>query len=99
MWPRGEIPTDFLEPVSSNAPVLIFSGNMDPVTPPKYGVQVAKNLRNSRHIIIAEAGHGDDGLKHPGCVSRSAIESLGKGDAINLDESCVEGMGRTAFVT
>src|SRR5437773_11800510 len=25
MWPRGEIPTDFLEPVSSNAPVLIFS--------------------------------------------------------------------------
>ena len=35
MWPRGEIPPDFLEPVSSNAPVLIFSGNMDPVTPPK----------------------------------------------------------------
>ena len=34
MWPRGEIPADFLEPVHSNAPVLIFSGNMDPVTPP-----------------------------------------------------------------
>jgi hypothetical protein len=35
MWPRGEIPADFLEPVHSNAPVLIFSGNMDPVTPPR----------------------------------------------------------------
>ncbi len=99
MWPRGEIPTDFLEPVSSNAPVLIFSGNMDPVTPPKYGEEVAKHLRNSRHIIIAEAGHGDDGLKDPGCVDRIAIEFLGKGDAKNLDASCVEGMAPPPFVT
>src|SRR5438874_1920312 len=99
MWPRGEIPTDFLEPVSSNAPVLIFSGNMDPVTPPKYGEEVVKHLRNSRHIIIAEAGHGDDGLKDPGCVDRIAIEFLGKGDARNLDASCVEGMAPPPFVT
>jgi pimeloyl-ACP methyl ester carboxylesterase len=90
MWPRGKIPTDFLEPVSSNAPVLIFSGNMDPVTPPKYGEEVAKHLRNSRHIIIAEAGHGVDGLNDPGCVDRIAIEFLDKGDAKNLDVSCVE---------
>jgi len=98
MWPRGEIPTDFLEPVSSNAPVLIFSGNMDPVTPPKYGEEVAKHLRNSRHIVIAEAGHGVDGLKDPGCVDRIAIEFLDKGDAKNLDASCVEGMAPPPFV-
>src|SRR5260370_122959 len=35
MWPQGEIPPDFREPVSSNVPVLLFSGNMDPVTPEK----------------------------------------------------------------
>jgi pimeloyl-ACP methyl ester carboxylesterase len=99
MWPRGEIPTDFLEPVSSNAPVLIFSGNMDPVTPPKYGEEVAKHLRNSTHIIIAQAGHGVDGLKDPGCVDRIAIEFLDKGDAKNLDVSCVERMAPPPFVT
>jgi pimeloyl-ACP methyl ester carboxylesterase len=99
MWPRGKIPTDFLEPVSSNAPVLIFSGNMDPVTPPKYGEEVAKHLRNSRHIIIAEAGHGVDGLKDPGCVDRIAIEFLDKGDAKNLDVSCIERMAPPPFVT
>jgi pimeloyl-ACP methyl ester carboxylesterase len=99
MWPRGKIPTDFLEPVSSNAPVLIFSGNMDPVTPPKYGEEVAKHLRNSRHIIIAEAGHGVDGLKDPGCVDRIAIEFLDKGDQKNLDVSCVEQMAPPPFVT
>src|SRR6266487_4446164 len=99
MWPRGKIPTDFLKPVSSNAPVLIFSGNMDPVTPPKYGEEVAKLLRNSTHIIIAQAGHGVDGLKDPGCIDRIAIEFLDKGDAKNLDVSCVERMAPPPFVT
>jgi len=96
-WPRGEIPTNFLEPVSSNAPVLIFSGNMDPVTPPKYGEEVARHLPNSRHVVIPEAGHGVDGLTDPGCIDRIAIEFLG--DAKNLDVSCVERMARAPFVT
>jgi pimeloyl-ACP methyl ester carboxylesterase len=99
MWPRGEIPTDFLEPVSSNVPVLIFSGNMDPVTPPRYGEEVARHLPNSRHVIIPEAGHGVDGLTDPGCMDRIAIEFLDKSDANNLDVSCVERMAPPPFVT
>jgi pimeloyl-ACP methyl ester carboxylesterase len=99
MWPRGEIPPDFLEPVHSNAPVLIFSGNMDPVTPPKYGEQVARHLPNSRHVVIPEAGHGVDGLTDPGCFDRIAIEFLDKGDAKNLDVSCVERMAPPPFAT
>jgi pimeloyl-ACP methyl ester carboxylesterase len=99
MWPRGEIPADFLEPVSSNAPVLIFSGNLDPVTPPSYGEEVAKHLPNSRHVIIPEAGHGVDGLKDPGCIDRITIEFLDKGDAKNLDVSCVEKMKPPPFAT
>jgi pimeloyl-ACP methyl ester carboxylesterase len=99
MWPRGEIPTDFLEPVSSNAPVLIFSGNMDPVTPPKYGEEVARDLPNSRHVVIPQAGHGVDGLTDGGCIDRIATEFLDKGDAKNLDVSCVERMAPPPFVT
>ena len=99
MWPRGEIPPDFLEPVRSNAPVLIFSGNMDPVTPPKYGEEIGKYLPNSRHVIIPEAGHGPFGLTDPGCIDRIAIEFLDKGDAKNLDVSCVEKMKPPPFAT
>jgi pimeloyl-ACP methyl ester carboxylesterase len=99
MWPRGEIPTDFLEPVRSNAPVLIFSGNMDPVTPPKYGEEVAMHFPNSRHVIIREAGHGVDGMTDSGCIDRIAIEFLDKGDAKDLDTSCVEKMAPPPFVT
>jgi pimeloyl-ACP methyl ester carboxylesterase len=99
MWPRGEIPPDFLEPVSSNAPVLIFSGNMDPVTPPKYGEEVARHLPNSRHVVIPEGGHGVDGLTDAGCIDRIAIEFLDKGDAKNVEVSCVERMKPPPFVT
>jgi pimeloyl-ACP methyl ester carboxylesterase len=98
MWPRGEIPTDFREPVRSNAPVLIFSGNMDPVTPPKYGEEVARHLPNSRHVIIPQAAHGVDGLTDPDCIDRIAIEFLDK-DAKNLDVSCVEHMAPPPFAT
>jgi pimeloyl-ACP methyl ester carboxylesterase len=99
MWPRGEIPTDFLEPVRSNAPVLIFSGNMDPVTPPKYGEEVAKHLPNSRHIIIPEAGHGVDGMTDPGCIDRIIIEFMDKGNARDLDTSCIERMAAPPFTS
>ena len=99
MWPRGEIPADFLEPVRSNAPVLIVSGNLDPVTPPKYGEQVARYLPNSRHVIIPEAGHGPFGLSNPDCIDRIAIEFLDKGDATNLDVNCVGRMERPPFAT
>jgi pimeloyl-ACP methyl ester carboxylesterase len=97
MWPRAEIPSDFLAPVSSNVPVLIFSGNMDPVTPPQRGDEVASYLPNSRHIIIPQAGHGVDGLTDPGCVDRIMINFLEKGDAKDLDLSCVDRMAPPPF--
>jgi pimeloyl-ACP methyl ester carboxylesterase len=99
MWPRADIPPDFLEPVRSNAPVLIFSGNLDPVTPPKYGEEVAKYLPNSRHIIIPEAAHEISGLADPGCIDQIALKFLDKGDAKNIDASCVERMARPPFAT
>ncbi|HEU4771308.1 MAG TPA: alpha/beta hydrolase [Candidatus Udaeobacter sp.] len=99
MWPRGEIPADFLEPVRSTAPVLIFSGNMDPVTPPKYAEEVAGFLPNSWHVIIPEAGHGPFGLSDPGCVDRIAINFMDQGDSKNIDASCVEKMARPPFAT
>ena len=99
MWPRGEIPDDFLEPVRSTAPVLIFSGNLDPVTPPKYGEEVARFLPNSWHVVVPEAGHGPFGLNDPGCVDRIAIDFMDQGGSKNIDASCVEKMARPPFAT
>jgi pimeloyl-ACP methyl ester carboxylesterase len=97
LWPQGKIQDDFFAPVSSNIPTLIFSGNMDPVTPPQRGEEVAKYLPNSRHVVIPQAGHGVDGLTDQGCVDRIIIEFMEKGDAKNLDVGCVERMAPPPF--
>jgi pimeloyl-ACP methyl ester carboxylesterase len=99
MWPRGKIPANFLDPVSSDAPVLIFSGNLDPVTPPQRGEEISRSLPNSRGVVISHAGHGVEGLNDPGCMDRIALEFMDKGDAKNLDTSCVERMTAPPFAT
>ena len=99
MWPQGTIPDGYHQPVTSNAPVLIFSGYMDPVTPPERGEEVASHLPNSRHVIIRKGGHGTDGLTKVECVDKLMLEFLSKGNARDLDISCVEQVGSPPFVT
>ncbi len=99
LWQRGNIPADYREPVSSNLPVLIFSGNLDPITPPQRGEEVAKYLPNSRHVVIPEAGHGVDGLSDAGCIDRIIIDFMDKGSVKGLDTSCVDRMAPPPFVT
>jgi pimeloyl-ACP methyl ester carboxylesterase len=57
VWPRGRVPANFALPVESATPTLLFSGAMDPVTPPANGALVAKSLPNSRHIVAKGYGH------------------------------------------
>jgi len=99
LWPQGMIPDDYHDPVRSDAPVLIFSGNLDPVTPPQRGEEVAKYLPNSRHVIIPHAGHGVDGLTDQNCLDRTIVDFMDKGSAKDLDPSCVDQMMPPPFVT
>ena len=99
LWPRGNIPAGYRDPVSSDIPVLIFSGNKDPITPPQRGDEVAKYLPNSRHIIVPAAGHGLDGLSDQACVDRVIIDFMDKGNARDLDTTCVEQMAPPPFAT
>ena len=99
VWPRGVIPADYREPVRSDVPALILSGNLDPVTPPERGGEVARYLPNSRLVIVPHMGHMPDGLTDLECIDRMALQFIDKGDAKNLDVSCVEKMKPTPFAT
>ncbi len=57
VWPRGGAPADAFAPVTSDVPVLILSGGLDPVTPPANGDTVAKTLANHRHVVAPGYGH------------------------------------------
>ena len=87
VWPRGRMPADFHEPVTSDAPVLLLSGEFDPVTPPRYGEQVLRHLRNGRHLVARGQGHNVMGA---GCLPRLIGDFIGSADAPALDAACLE---------
>jgi pimeloyl-ACP methyl ester carboxylesterase len=99
LWPQGQIPAGYHDPVKSDAPTLIISGRLDPVTPPQRGDEVASQLPNARHIVVAQAAHGLEALTNVECLDKVMLEFLGKGNAKELDTACVESVKAPAFVT
>ena len=87
LWPRGEVPADFKQPVTSDVPVLLLSGELDPVTPPQYGDQAAATLSHSRHLIAPGQGHN---VLPRGCVPRIATHFIETADVTDLDTACVQ---------
>ncbi len=86
VWPRGTMPPDFAHPVTSDAPALLFSGGMDPVTPPAYGAEVAKTLANSRHVVAPGYGHIVSGYA---CGPRLIATFVDEARTDKLSETCV----------
>ncbi|MGS4768169.1 alpha/beta hydrolase, partial [Acinetobacter baumannii] len=74
LWQRGEIPKNYAEPTSSDAPAFILTGQWDPVTPPLYGETTAKFLPNSLHIVVPSGGHGFGGLEGLECIRNLTVE-------------------------
>jgi pimeloyl-ACP methyl ester carboxylesterase len=97
LWRQGEIPKDYHEIVRSIVPVLILTGQWDPVTPPAYGERLAKNLPNSRHLIIPSGGHGFGGLENIDCLTNLTAKFFAAGGAKTLDTSCVKTIRRGEF--
>jgi pimeloyl-ACP methyl ester carboxylesterase len=93
-WPRGKVDASFYEPVTSAIPTLVLSGEVDPVTPPMWGEQVASTLSNSAHIVIPGTGHTAGGT---GCGQRLMREFIEEGSTANLDTTCVGKVRRPAF--
>ena len=93
-WPRGKVDESFYEPVQSAIPTLVLSGEVDPVTPPSWGEQVAATLSNSKHVIIGGTGHTAGGT---GCGQRLMREFIEEGSPAALDTSCVDRVRRPAF--
>ncbi len=86
-WPRRPIPADFHEPMSGDTPTLILSGEFDPVTPPRYGDQVARNLPRGRHLVVPGQGHSVMGR---GCGPKLLSEFIKTADAKALDADCLQ---------
>ena len=93
-WPRGTIDPSYYEPVVSDVPALVLSGEVDPVTPPTWGEAVARHLRNARHITVPSTGHG---VVATGCGQQLVRQFIERGSAADLDASCITTIHRPPF--
>ncbi|MDX1674970.1 MAG: alpha/beta hydrolase [Longimicrobiales bacterium] len=93
VWPEADLPADFFDPVRSDAPTLLISGERDPVTPPAGAERVAAGLTQHMHVIIPNGGHGSISP----CVVRMVTTLIEDGTLENVDPSCVSEAPPTEF--
>ncbi len=88
VWPAGVLDDHFKTPVSSDAPVLLLSGEADPITPPQYAELAAVDLSNARLLTGRKQGHGQ---APRGCMPDVIAEFV---ETANLDELEVDCLDR-----
>jgi pimeloyl-ACP methyl ester carboxylesterase len=98
-WPHKPVDRSFQEPTRSAVPVLLFSGERDPVTPPSNGALAAKTLSNSLHLVVKSGGHGYAGLIGADCVNKLMNDFVEHPNPRTLDTSCMTGIHRAPFPT
>jgi pimeloyl-ACP methyl ester carboxylesterase len=84
-WPVRPVPAAWRAPFRSEAPVLLLSGEADPVTPPRWAELLAPELPNSRHVVLKGQGHG---VFTRGCVPHLVADFLDAGSPAGLDLAC-----------
>lgn len=87
VWPVGLIDDQFKMPLASDVPVLLLSGEADPVTPPRYAELAAIDLGNARLLIGHKQGHGQ---APRGCMPDVIADFVETADPQTLETDCLE---------
>jgi pimeloyl-ACP methyl ester carboxylesterase len=93
-WETYEVPASYHDPLRSDVPTLLLSGERDPITPPAYGEEVAQYLSRSLHVVQPNAGHGAGGP----CVAQLRLQLITTGSVEGLDPSCIRPTSNPDFV-
>jgi pimeloyl-ACP methyl ester carboxylesterase len=96
-WPIRDLGEDLRSPVVSGVPALLISGERDPSTPAAGAARVARTLKRSRHLIIADGAHSLDGMQGADCIPRLIAAFIEAGTAEGLDTSCIAHLRRPEF--
>jgi pimeloyl-ACP methyl ester carboxylesterase len=94
-WPRGAVPQAFYRMPQSPVPALVFSGGLDPATPPRHGERAAKALgAKAQHVVVPNAGHGILGIGCTRDVVFRFIDAATDAQAQQVDAACVRSIPR-----
>jgi pimeloyl-ACP methyl ester carboxylesterase len=90
IWNVRRAPGSFVQPVRSDAPVLMISGAEDPATPPWYGTEALRYLPNGRQILIPHATHETE----LPCIDALIVTFVRTRNAKHLDASACAATSR-----
>jgi pimeloyl-ACP methyl ester carboxylesterase len=94
IWPKRTLDAAYYNPVVSDVPTLVLSGEADPVTPPGWGEAVVKHLSRARHLTFPATGHGV--ISTP-CGNRLVSEFIESASVENLKTDCIASVERPPF--
>ncbi len=86
-------PVPFKAPTRIEAPALLLSGALDPVTPPHRAASAARYMPRAQHVVVENAGHGVTQL---GCAPRLLRAFLDKPQD-KLDAACLKEIPAPTF--
>lgn len=87
IWPAGVLDEQFKTPLASDLPVLLLSGEADPITPPHYAELAAIDLDNARLLTGRRQGHGQ---APRGCMPDLIAEFVETANSHDLDAGCYD---------
>jgi len=86
VWPAGVLDPEFKAPLATDIPVLLLSGDADPVTPPHFAELAAVALGNARHLIGRNQGHGQAATA---CMPEVMGRFVEAASVTDLDADCL----------
>jgi pimeloyl-ACP methyl ester carboxylesterase len=94
VWPHAPLPAKEGDLVHSDVPVLLFSGERDPVTPPADAALVAAGFPHGLLVKIPRGTHAGAGS----CETKLIADFLDRGTVQGLDTSCIQAAPPVPFV-
>src|SRR5262249_37434429 len=94
-WPKGDVPTSYINLVKSDLPALMIDGEVDGASAQCVEERAVKLLSNGRQIRIRYLGHQMDSA----CLRDIFKNFIAKASSKNVDSSCTDGIRRPAWAT
>ncbi|MCS6129633.1 alpha/beta fold hydrolase [Shewanella baltica] len=94
VWKVPAVDDSFSEPISSDIPTLLLSGEIDPATPPSWGELAMEKLTNAKHFVAPYATHG---VAYQSCANNLIADLVRSVSVKDLDGECLKKDVRRSF--
>ena len=87
VWPAGVLDAGFNAPLATDIPIMLLSGDADPITPARFAALAAVDMDKAWLLTGKNQGHGQAPV---GCMPRLIGEFIANQTLDGIDTSCVE---------